>query len=463
MIYKTFFQEGLAHFSYLLGSDGQAVIIDPKRDPEFYIAEAANAGLRIVAVAETHIHADYASGGYELAERTGATLFVSGTGPSDWRYAFADLPWVTEVGDGDEFWVGQVRIDVMATPGHTPEHITFIATDTKASEEPFVAFTGDFIFVGDVGRPDLLERAAGFEGTMEAGAKTLFTSLQRFLERYEDDLILAPAHGAGSACGKSLGQRATTTLGYEKRTNWGLKPQSEAEFVEEVLAGQPEPPHYFKEMKRINKQTPDFGSSHLLRLVATDALKEGVQLLDVRASGVVATGFIPGSIHAPLDSGFTQWAGFLLRYDEPIIILASSPADAQRAAYELGLIGLTRVLGWVEQDALRAYERQGRLLSTIGIFSVDDVMNRPSSIKLVDVRSAVEFALGSIPGAQHRFVGKVLRSPTPEGRWVAFCGGGTRAFVAAVALKKQGASEVAVMPGGFSDWVANQRSQERSA
>ncbi|MGI8842989.1 MAG: MBL fold metallo-hydrolase, partial [Gemmatimonadaceae bacterium] len=223
MLLKRFYDNKLAQASYLVGcqATGEALVVDANRDIGQYVNAADAEGLRITHVTETHIHADYVSGSRELAQRAGAQLFLSNEGGPDWKYAFASESAATLLRDGSSFMVGNVKVDVMHTPGHTPEHISFMITDTPATSLPMGVFTGDFVFVGDVGRPDLLERAAGFEGAMVEGARTLFRSLQRFRE-LPDYLQLWPGHGAGSACGKSLGAVPSTTLGYEKVANWAL-------------------------------------------------------------------------------------------------------------------------------------------------------------------------------------------------------------------------------------------------
>lgn len=460
MTLKRLFETSLAHASYLVGANGKGVVVDPNRDIDLYLDEAAQAGLRIVAVAETHIHADYASGAHELAARTGATLYVSDEGPADWKYASLGDPGVVGVRDGDTFEVGGLRFDVVATQGHTPEHITFVLTDPAASPEPMAAFTGDFMFVGDVGRPDLLERAAGFAGTMELGARVLFGSIRRFLDRFDDSLMILPAHGAGSACGKSLGNVPFSTLGIERRTNWALKIASESEFVTEVLSGQPEPPVYFKEMKRINKERPEFPETRVVRIMGddlVDALQEGAIVVDLRSSGEIAMGSMRGAIAIPLGGSFTNWAGWMVPYDREVRFLANDEGQVRDATAKLALIGLTRVVGWSGSDALRAYERKFGTLEVTPQFSPQELAAKRSSVQIVDVRSQAEYDEGHIPGATAGFVGTLasragdLPRDTPL---VVHCAGGERATVAASVLRNQGFESVATLPGGFADWVA---------
>lgn len=457
MTVRRFFEETLAHASYLVGDAGEAVVIDPNRDLESYLAAAAEEGLRIVAVAETHIHADYASGAYELASRTGATLYVSDEGPTDWKYEFASEPGVLPVRNGAKIRVGNVSLEVVATPGHTPEHISFVLSD-EAGE--VAAFTGDFLFVGDVGRPDLLERAAGIEGTMEAGARVLHNTIRRFKERFEDDLLIWPAHGAGSACGKSLGNVPVSTLGIENRANWAFRVSDEAEFVREILAGQPEPPSYFKEMKRINKLRPRFGEPKLDRIpgdALVEALDRGEVVIDVRSPGEVAAGSLAGAINLPLDRSFTNWAGWFLPYDREVWLVANRFEDVKLAAERLALIGIHRIAGWSGVEALRAYERRHGTLAVTPPVSLSELKDRLHSgeVEAVDVRAATEYAAGHIPGAKHVFLGtapEAARKLDPDKPVVVYCGGGSRAFIGASLLVRAGIKSVMTLPAGFADW-----------
>jgi len=257
MLLRYFYDDRLAQASYMVGCarSGEALIVDPMRHIQPYLAAAQKEGLRITHIVETHIHADFVSGARELAAATDARIYLSDMGPSEWKYAYADDPRVVLVRDGDHFMVGNIRIDVLHTPGHTPEHISFMVTDTAGADKPMGVFTGDFIFVGDVGRPDLLEEAAGQAGTKVPGAKQQFASVQRF-KALPDYLQIWPGHGAGSACGKALGAIPSTTLGYEKLFNPAFQFTDEAAFVDWLLSGQPEAPRYFAQMKRVNKLGP---------------------------------------------------------------------------------------------------------------------------------------------------------------------------------------------------------------
>jgi hydroxyacylglutathione hydrolase len=308
MIFRRFYDDGLAQASYMIGCErsGEAIVIDPNMAIETYIAAARDEHVRITGVTETHIHADFASGSRALAAATSAQLSVSGEGGADWEYAFANEPGVRVLNDGDTMEVGSVRLEVRHTPGHTPEHLSFLVVDKTRSEAPVGVITGDFLFVGDVGRPDLLERAAGKPGTMRSAAASLYASLNRFV-KLPDHLQIWPGHGAGSACGKAMSSASQSTLGYERIANWALAPMSEADFIERVLDGQPPAPPYFGAMKLRNRDAKIPPVHVLPRILESDDvidLPESTHavIIDVRNDDEWARGHIPNAIHIPLPS-----------------------------------------------------------------------------------------------------------------------------------------------------------------
>lgn len=256
MLLRYFYDEKLAHASYLVGCQktGDAIVIDPSRNIKPYLQFAKEEGLNIVAAAETHIHADFVSGAREIGVTHQAKLFLSDEGDADWKYQYVDEIKHQLVKDGDRFSIGKLIFEVMHTPGHTPESISFLLTDRGSNaDRPIGIFTGDFVFVSDVGRPDLLEKAAGIKGTADCGARAMFKSLLKF-KQLPDYLQVWPAHGAGSSCGKALGAIPSSTVGYEKLFNWSMTYTNEKDFVKALLEGQPEPPKYFSVMKQINKK-----------------------------------------------------------------------------------------------------------------------------------------------------------------------------------------------------------------
>ena len=459
MILKRFYEERLAQASFLLGcpASGEALVIDPNRDVDRYIDAARAEGLRITTVTETHIHADFVSGSRELAQRTGATLAVSAEGGPDWQYAFAGEPGVKLLRDDDILRAGATRLTARHTPGHTPEHLVFLLTDEATSGEPVGAFTGDFIFAGDVGRPDLLERAAGISGTMDAAARQLFRSLQAF-RALPDRLLLWPGHGAGSACGKKLGGMPVTTLGYEKLANWAFHIEDEAEFVEKVLEDQPEPPRYFAEMKRINRigaESARIGPSHLGPEALADAMDAGVQIVDLRPSADFAAGFVAGIISIPLNKSLLNWAGALLDGKREIYLIGEEE-QVREAAAALSLIGLDRVTGWFSPRSLDYWRGQHGKLAAIGdVDAAEMIARQKRGGTVLDVRSAAEFRAGHIPGALHIPLGRISEAADSlprDARIIVHCQGGARSPIAVSVLRKMGFHEVVNFAGGFAEY-----------
>ena len=465
MFFKRLYDTKLAQASYLVGCQqtGEALVVDPNRDIEQYMTAAEAEGLRITHVTETHIHADFVSGARELAARTGAELLLSDEGTAEWKYAFAAQSGARLLKDGDTFSVGNVRIDVLHTPGHTPEHLSFLITDGASGAGPWGILTGDFVFVGDVGRPDLLERAAGYTNTMEAGARTLFRSLERF-RRLPDHLQVWPGHGAGSACGKALGSLASSTVGYERLTNWGLAVSSEPDFVDMVLAGQPEPPRYFAEMKRINKEGPRLlGGFHIPPHLPPRSLRsllaQGQVVVDTRPAAKFAAGYVPGTINIPLDSGFTTWAGWLVPYERDIYLIleGSSPMLAEVAVHDLATIGLDQVAGTFAEDAVEAWAAEGGPLATIKQVTPTEVatMIEREEVTVVDVRGRVEWDAGHLTSALNvplGYLAERMRELPADTPIVLHCQGGARSVIGASILRARGIVNVLNMAGGYRAW-----------
>lgn len=465
MLLHRLWDAKLAQASYLIGCTEarEALVIDATRDVDQYLALAASLGLRVAHVTETHIHADFVSGSRELAARATASLYLSDEGGDDWRYDFAASDGATALHDGDALTVGRIGITVLHTPGHTPEHLTFLVTDGAAATQPIAAVTGDFVFVGDVGRPDLLERAAQVKGTMESAARALFRSIQRF-KGQPDYLQIWPGHGAGSACGKGMSAIPQSTVGYERRFNWAFGVTDESEFVRLVLQGQPEPPRYFGMMKRINKAGPRaLGGPPRPRPIApervVDVLDGGGLVVDTRTSAEYATGHLPGSINIPFNNSFTTWAGWVLPYDEDFHLISAKPDGRQSelALRDLAMIGLDRVAGSFGLDALGAWTGAGRALASFGRTTAPDLARRleAGTAAAVDVRSRAEWEAGHIPGAVNIPAGEIAEriGELPRERpVVVHCQGGTRSAIAASLLDAHGISGVVDLPGGFTEW-----------
>ncbi|HEV8613789.1 MAG TPA: MBL fold metallo-hydrolase, partial [Gemmatimonadales bacterium] len=396
MLFVRLFDEPLAQASYLIGcgASGTAVVIDPNRRVDQYIAAAEEKELRITAVTETHIHADFVSGTRELAARTGALMYLSACGPPEWQYQFGHEREVTLLQDRDAFRIGNLELRAVHTPGHTPEHLCFVVTDTATATATATAnatatptgsamgvLTGDFVFVNDVGRPDLLEKAAHLQGTADAGARQLFRSLAWF-KTLPDHLQIWPGHGAGSACGKGMSAVPQSTVGYERRFNWAFGVDDEDEFVRQVLAGQPEPPRYFGQMKRINRAGPPLlGAVSLPERVAEHRIESllaaGAVIVDVRPATEFAAGHLPGTLSIPFNHSFPTWAGSLLPYDQDLYLLLDSsippPVQLEAVIESLLLIGLDRVRGYFAAAALALWTGEGRRLEQVEQLSTSEL------------------------------------------------------------------------------------------
>ncbi|HRE47237.1 MAG TPA: MBL fold metallo-hydrolase [Aggregatilineales bacterium] len=453
-----FYDDRLAQASYLVGcaATGEALVIDPARDITPYLALADQEGLRITHVTETHIHADFVSGVRELAAITGATLYLSDMGDADWKYADAHAPNVRLLYDGDTFMVGNVRIEVLHTPGHTPEHLSFQFTDTAAADKPMGIFTGDFLFVGDVGRPDLLEVAAGISGTKDPGARQQFHTVQRF-KSLPDYLQILPGHGAGSACGKALGAIPSTTLGYEKLFNPAFQFTDEDAFVRWLLDGQPEAPRYFAQMKSVNK-----AGAALLRTLPHPApmdktalraaIQNGDLVIDLRARNDFAEAHLPGTISIPAASrNFTTYVGWFVDYTRPTYLILDRGAVLPDMLTALRGIGVDQVSGYALADRILD---EGETLPTI---TVPELAARlPSEvITILDVRGQSEFCEGHIAGAQHLPLGDLplrLDALPKDHLIVAQCSSGYRSQIAASWLRAKGFTNVVTLGEGKRVW-----------
>lgn len=464
MLLKYFYNTKLAQASYMVGcqATGEAIVVDPNRDIHTYLHAAEQEGVRIVAVTETHIHADFLSGARELAERTAATLYLSDEGDANWKYQYASAYKHRLVKDGDHFMIGNIRFDVMHTPGHTPEHISFVVTDTAGASKPMGIFTGDFVFVGDVGRPDLLEKAAGIANTADAGARQMFRSLQRF-KALPDYLQVWPGHGAGSACGKALGAIPSSTVGYEKLFNWALSHDDEQAFVQALLAGQPEPPYYFARMKKLNKVGPqllhdvpapdELAADRVLELV-----ENGAMVVDTRPAAVFAAEHLPGTINLPRDSSFVTWAGWLLSDSKPVYLIIDS-ADVNAAITDLASIGFDNIAGYAEPGVVTQLAEGGVVLEHYHTLTVPELAAaiEQDELEIVDVRGQSEWLEGHLPGARHIMLGYLPKrsAEIPAGkRVVLVCRSGNRSAIAASVLQTQGIKNVVNLLGGFRDWQA---------
>jgi hydroxyacylglutathione hydrolase len=479
MLFRQIFDAKLAQYAYLIGcqATGEALLIDPERDIDRYVDLAEDEGVDIVAVAETHIHADFLSGAREFAERFDTTLYLSDEGDENWKYEWAqqssgagDAYDVTWLYDGDVFSIGNIEITALHTPGHTPEHLSFMVTDRGGGADQAMGIaTGDFMFVGDLGRPDLLESAAQVEGAMDPSARTLYQSVQRFLE-LPDHLQVWPAHGAGSACGKALGAVPQSTLGYEKRFNPMVDAAraDEDTFVDAILEDQPEPQMYFARMKRDNKMGPPvLGQLPTPRELTVGELKTLAQddealIVDTRLDrSAYMAHHIPGSLYAPMNSTFNTVVGSLVEDETTPIYLIVDEEDVEEAVRDLVRIGYDNVTGFAEIDTLQRYVQDDGPVDTIEEITFDDVealRGDPETV-VVDVRYRSEYEQdGHVEGALNASYTRMPEYehdlPTDKTMLV-HCASGARAAAAASFLRRTGRT-VKYVNDDFSTYAASQ-------
>jgi len=459
MFFQHVYDKTLAQASYFIGCQkaGVAAVIDPKRDVDTYLDIAKQNNMTITHVLETHIHADFLSGARELAALTGAKLYLSDEGGPGWEYEFDHVG----LKDGTTFMVGNLNMETLHTPGHTPESISFLLTDTPASAEPVMFFTGDFVFVGDIGRPDLLEKAAGITGTSDAGAHQMFKSIDRFA-KLPDYIQVWPGHGAGSACGKALGAVPSTTVGYEKIRNWAFRFENdELGFTKFLLEDQPEPPKYFAMMKKLNKvDRPLLTAVPKLKALSNqemmEAMGRGVKLIDARLKTEFAKGYIPGSINIQGNNSFATWAGWFLNYEEQFMLLADASMldDLTR---KLMRIGLDNIIGYVPSTV--EFTDQGGQLDTVLIIDIDTFKSQldEPNVQVVDLRNATEFKSGHIKGADHVFVGTLmdnLDKVSKDKKVVIHCQGGDRATIGYSLLASAGYTNILNYSASMNEWMA---------
>lgn len=428
------------------------------RNIDPYLKTSQTEGLKIIAAAETHIHADYLSGARELASRCNATLFVSDEGDENWKYEYVAGLKHALLKDGSDFNVGLVEFSVIHTPGHTPESISFVLTDKGAgSTEPMGIFTGDFVFVGDVGRPDLLEKAAGMVNTAETGARQMFQSIQKFKD-LPDFLQVWPAHGAGSACGKALGAVPMSTVGYEKANNWALKLEDEEEFVKTLLEGQPEPPKYFSMMKKLNKIGPDLLEDKALpaheHVEELEKYGNETVLLDTRKVTDFMKSHYKGAINIPFDKSFTNWAGWIVGYDQNIVLITpKEKIDEVRDS--LRSIGLDRIIAFIEPSLTLVDREKTESYGEVTASELNELL-RDDSYQLLDVRNQSEWEEGRIAGADHKMLGVLvdhLDDFPKEKTYLMQCRSGVRSAIAASLMQANGFNNVKNVKGGYLAWT----------
>lgn len=461
MLLERIYDEDLAQASYLIGcqAKGEAIVVDPRRDIAVYLELAEKNDMQITAVTETHIHADYLSGTLELAARTGAQVYVSDEGGPDWTYgdAFGDA---VRMKDGHKITLGNITVEAVHTPGHTPEHMSFLITDGAQADVPGFMLTGDFVFVGDLGRPDLLDEAAGGVDTRFGGAADLFRSLKEKFLTLPDYVQIYPAHGSGSACGKALGAIPVTTVGYERTFSWWapyLANNDEQGFVDELLSGQPDAHAYFGRMKVDNKVGPalldpaqelkEYSAEELRAALANDE----VIFVDSRHNTEVKNGTVARSLNIPGADRAATYGSWVVNpeaEERPLVILTQDADEAAQFRDHLMRVGIDRVAGYIT--------------SLDGLDLVQPARIAPEALDgfehamLLDVRNKTEYAEGHLPGAHQLSGGRALwhTDELPaDGTIVAYCQSGVRGSVTASALRRAG-FDVVELEGSYAGWAA---------
>jgi hydroxyacylglutathione hydrolase len=445
MYFQQFYLTCLSHASYMIGSEGVACVVDPQRDVSLYLEEARAQDLQIEHVIETHLHADFVSGHHELAERTGAKIYLGAR-------AGAKFPHVA-VRDGDEIRFGRAILRFLETPGHTVESISVAVTDLDRGEEPFAVLTGDTLFIGDVGRPDLAP-----DLTPQQLAAMLFDSLHQKLVPLGDDVEVWPAHGAGSLCGKQMRPERQSTIGKERALNYALRAASKEEFVRLLTAELPERPEYFARDAEINRS----GAPALTELAAIPALstaqvleaqREGAVVLDTRGSQDFCAAHVPGAMHIALSGQYASWAATLLGLDQPIVLIAEDEERVEESRLRLARVGIEKVLGALDQGM------QGWTgpVAEIAQIAVEDLRRELPAFQVIDVRRRAEFETGHIEGARLMPLDKLsgrLNEISRDRPVAVHCKSGYRSAIAASLIERAGFENVANVIGGFDAWRA---------
>jgi glyoxylase-like metal-dependent hydrolase (beta-lactamase superfamily II)/rhodanese-related sulfurtransferase len=462
MYFKQFYLGCLAHASYLIGSEGEAAVVDPQRDVDQYISEAEAQGLKIKYVIETHLHADFVSGHLELAARTGAEIVFG-------ERAGATFPH-RQVKQGDEIRIGEVILRILDTPGHTPESISILVIDTAASDKPQKVLTGDSLFIGDVGRPDLV----GSKGyTSEQMAGMLYDSLHDNLLKLDDSVEVYPAHGAGSLCGRNMSKETSSTIGEQRRFNYALKPMPKEEFIKMMTMDLPEVPQYFSRDAEINRT----GTEHLCNLprpaeltaVETNRLaQQGYTILDVRPAASFGNGHVPGALNIGLSGQFASWAGTLIPGDAPIVVVADELAQVDEAVVRLARVGLENVKGYLG-GGMYAWDKAGFESESIKQIPVDELRARleeKSDLQLIDVRRPGEYKSGHAPGARSAQLAdleKLAAQFDPSRTTAIICASGYRSSIATSLLERRGFKNLFNVMGGTNAWINSGYPVEQTA
>ncbi len=453
MYFRQFYLGCLAHASYLIGSDGVAAVIDPQRDVDQYIEDAEAQGLEIRYVLETHLHADFVSGHRELADRTGAEIVFGAKAEAEFPHR--------AVNDGDEIRVGHIILRTMETPGHTPESVCWLMIDEESSPEPIKLFTGDTLFVGDVGRPDLAG-ARGFTSQMMAGM--MYDTIHEKLLTLPDEVEVWPAHGAGSACGRNISRDRHSTIGDQRRMNYAMRPMSRETFVEMMTSELAEPPSYFPMDAAINRKgaraLSELSSTPLSPAEVNKKLQQGAVAVDVRDAAAWAAGHLPASLNIGLGGEFASWAGSLLSPDATLLLVTDGEEQAAEAVMRLARVGLENAAGFLN-GGIKAWEDAGLAVETVAQVDVVELkgwLSESPDMQILDVRRAGEYSTSHIPGARLVPLNDFERSYSlvdTAQMTAVVCAGGYRSSLACSLLKKKGfTGEIHNVIGGVSAWVA---------
>lgn len=453
MFVQQLYTSCLSEAAYFIASDGEAAVIDPLRDVDAYLKMAEEQGVKIKYIFETHFHADFVSGHLELSRKTGAPIIYGPRTEAGFKVQLAE--------DGEVFDIGKLKIKVLHTPGHTLESTCYLLYNEQG--EPYSVFTGDTLFVGDVGRPDL------FSGNMtkEELAGMMYHSLQEKIKTLPDNVIVYPAHGPGSSCGKNLGPDTFSTIGQQRQSNYALQDMTKEEFVKVVTEGLSTPPAYFPLNAKINKQgyeDMDTVMERAMRPLSVAGLKEamdaGAWVLDTRAATVFTEGFVPGAISIGLDGRFAEWAGSLLPFDQTLV-LVTEPGKEKESAVRLARVGIDNVAGYLE-GGFEAWKSSGEAIDMIIDIEPDELaMDIPHDNKLevIDVRKPAEYEAGHVKGAYNAPL-DTLMDPLNvamidgDNNLYIHCAGGYRSVIAASLLKRQGYHNLRNVLGGFSKMKA---------
>jgi hydroxyacylglutathione hydrolase len=454
LYFKQFYLACLAHASYLIGSEGEAAVVDPQRDVDQYLQDAEANGLQIKYIIETHLHADFVSGHRELAQRTGAEIVFG-------ERAAATFPH-RAVKDGDEISIGKVNLRILETPGHTPEGICLLLVDSEVADQPQKVLTGDTLFIGDVGRPDL---AGGKGFTAQTMAGMMYDSLHQKLLKLDDSVEVYPAHGAGSMCGRNMSQETFSTIGAQRKFNYALKPMSKDEFVSMMTTDLPEAPGYFPRDAEINRtgaapldalaRPTAFSAADVERLAAAGAL-----ILDVRSASEFGAGHVPGSLNIGLGGQFAIWAGSLISPTAQIVIVPESEEQVDEAVMRLARVGIENVQGYLNGGIL-AWSQAGFDLDTVPQISVNelhDLIQGNEQLQIIDVRRPPEYEGGHVPGAITAPLANLgeaiaLANMNRSRMTAVICAGGYRSSAATSLLRQMGFSELLNVTGGTSAWI----------